>query len=588
MDVRDFTVAVVGSGGDGAVTCGEMLTHAAAGEGLYCFMSKSFGPQIRGGESFSQIRMSEDMVLSQGDRVDALVVFSWPDFLRFKDEIELKPGAIVIHDETKNKDFPDGLPINEFLEPRIIHVPFTDLAEEAAGNSLAKNMVMLGAISEFFNLPVEGLKQSIAKKYKKKSAKIVESNCAAVEAGRKYVRDNHEVESMPRLSYEKSDTKMVMNGNEAVAYGALYAGCRFFAGYPITPSSEIMEWLSRELPRFGGVEVQTEDEMAAINMVIGASFAGAKAMTCTSGPGLSLMQEAIGLAAIAEIPCVIIDVQRVGPSTGIPTKSEQSDLLAALHGSHGDVSKVVLAAADVEDCFDVTCLAFYISEKYQVPVIVLSDQFIGQRMEAVPRIDLSKRKSFERIKPSIQEGEKYERFKIDNGGVSPMAVPGMEHCEYLASGIEHTESGSPTSAHSIHEMMNKKRFHKLDDIREDLTFVRRYGPEDAEVGVIGWGSSKGAIKEAILRAEKLGMKVAGLVPQIIHPIPYDKIDEFMKPLRRILVVEVSYAGQFYNYLKSYYPVPDKLMLYKRSGSKSLTVEEVFQQICHAMQSEYVL
>ena len=535
--------------------------------------------------------MSEEVVLSQGDRLDVLVVFSWPDYLRFKAEMQLKPGVVVVHDETKNKEFPDELPIDERLEATVVHVPFSKLAQDACGNTLAKNMVMLGAIAELFHLPLDGIVNAIKKKFAKKSDEVIESNGLAMKAGQDYVRvecADIQGERIPRLAYKESEPKMVMNGNDAFSYGALYAGCRFFAGYPITPSSEIMEWLAKELPKFGGTMVQTEDEIAAIGMVIGASYAGVKALTCTSGPGLSLMQEAIGLAAIAEIPLVLVDVQRVGPSTGIPTKSEQSDLLAALHGTHGDVAKVVLAPADVQDCFDVACMAFYISEKYQIPVVILSDQFVGQRMESVPRIDLSKRKGFDRIAPTPEDLEDYKRFKITEGGVSPMSVPGMEGGQYNACGIEHDETGKPTSEYGHHEAMNRKRYSKLRAIRKDLTFVRRYGPEDAEVGVIGWGSSKGAIKEAVLRAEECGMKVAALVPQIIYPIPHEIIDEFIKPLRRVIVVELSYSGQFYLYLKSHYPMPEKLMLYKRSGPKLLSVEEVFQQIHHAMQSEYVV
>lgn len=226
------------------------------------------------------------------------------------------------------------------------------------------------------------------------------------------------------------------DGNEAVAYGALYAGCRFFAAYPITPASEVMEFISREIPKFDGVMVQAEDEIAAAGMCIGASFNGVKAMTATSGPGLSLMSEMLGLSSMAEIPLVIVNVQRVGPATGIPTKSEQSDLQQALYGTHGDANRVVIAPVDVEDCFDVTVEAFYIAEKYQIPVIILSDQFIGHRKETVRRIELGEHdgftKRFERITPAKRKLENYRRYRFTETGISPMTRPGIKGEQYTA------------------------------------------------------------------------------------------------------------------------------------------------------------
>ncbi|MBZ0255789.1 2-oxoacid:acceptor oxidoreductase family protein, partial [bacterium] len=288
MDVKEITIGIVGSGGDGSVTCGELVTRASARVGLHGLFLKSYGPQIRGGESCAHIRLSTKPIPSQGDHLDVLVVFAWSEFKKFQDEISLKTGAIVIHDESKEPDFAQNNPLGSNSDYHYIHAPFSELAEKSAGTSLSKNMVMLGILFELFNLPYDDLCALIQRRFKKKGDDVVSSNMNAVAAGREYAQSLQLEYPAPRLSYTPGASKMVMQGNEAIACGAISAGCRFFAGYPITPSSEIMEWLSRELPKLDGTVVQTEDEISAMNMTIGAGYSGEKAMTATSGPGLSL------------------------------------------------------------------------------------------------------------------------------------------------------------------------------------------------------------------------------------------------------------------------------------------------------------
>lgn len=371
---------------------------------------------------------------------------------------------------------------------------------------------------------------------------------------------------------------MVISGNEAIALGALAAGVDFFAGYPITPATEIMEYLAKLMPLQGGVWVQSEDEIAAIGMALGASYAGKRAMTATSGPGLSLMNEMIGLASLAEIPLVIVDVQRAGPSTGMPTKTEQADLQQALYGTHGDAPRVVIAPADVEDCFNVAADAFCIAEEYQIPVIILSDQFIGQRKESVPRLDPGRVRTCDRRLPDERELEDYRRYTLTDSGISPMSIPGLANGEYTAAGLEHDERGLPVSTTEMHEEMNAKRFRKLEALRRDWKYTRRYGPPDAEIGIIGWGSTKGAIKEAVQWAEAEGRRVTGLVPQLIYPLPYQDMDSFLKPLKKVVVVEMSYSAQFLKYLRANFKLPDDVVLLKRSGGRPFTAEEVYEKI----------
>ena len=329
MDVKDIVVGMVGSGGDGVAAAGDILTTSCASEGLHCMMVKSFGPQIRGGESSVRVKISTEPVATQGDILDVLVVLSWADYKKFPGELSVGNETVVITDE---KDCPDPLPLENGAKPKeVFKIPFESLVKES-GNSRSKNIITLGVLAELFNLPKTGLKKAVEKRFKGKKVEILQSSFKAIDLGIGYAQKNN-FKSYLQMNYKPGDVNYVANGNDALSYGALVAGCKFFSSYPITPASEIMEWLSRELPKFGGTMVQAEDEIAAICTVIGASFGGVKSMTATSGPGLSLKMEGIGLACMAEIPVVIVDVQRGGPSTGLPTKTEQSDLgrLSAVH-----------------------------------------------------------------------------------------------------------------------------------------------------------------------------------------------------------------------------------------------------------------
>jgi 2-oxoglutarate ferredoxin oxidoreductase subunit alpha len=577
MPTNDLTIAMVGSGGDGVVTMGSLVAQAAAREGLHVIQTEAYGPQIRGGETSCTVRVASREVFAQADAADLLVVFEWENFGRFRGEIAVAADAVILYESADETQFEKvELPLGEHA--RWIPVPFQQLAKESAGTSTAKNIVTLGILAELFGLPEEALRAAVGRRFSKKKASLADANFRAFEAGRRFARTVTEEIAHKRLVFEREEGKLLMSGNEAVAVGALHAGCRFFAGYPITPSSEILHFLSEWMPRMGGSVVQTEDELAAIGAIIGASFAGVKSMTATSGPGLSLMIEMLGLASMAEIPAVIVDVQRGGPSTGNPTKSEQSDLLQCLYGTHGDAPRVVLACSDVEDCFHATVDAFNISEEFQLPVLVLSDQAVGQRRETLSAASLV-HEVRDRVQPTSEELVGYERYRDTENGVSPMAVPGTPGGMYQTNGLEHDEAGRPTSLHLAHEKMNAKRYRKLRPIRDRYHFFRRYGPEEAEVGVLCWGSSKGAVKEAVLRANAEGGRVAAFVPQMIYPFPKHQFQEFLASVEELLVVELSYTAQFYKYLRTFLTLPQgHTHVFKRSGGKDLTVAEVAREI----------
>jgi 2-oxoglutarate ferredoxin oxidoreductase subunit alpha len=577
MPTRDLTIAMVGSGGDGVVTMGDLVAQAAAREGLHAIKTEAYGPQIRGGEASCTVRVASSAILAQGDTVDVLVVFRRSDFARFRGEISVAEDAVILaeaDDDTKAEELEPG----EDGRIRLIPVPFTQLGRDAAGTAASKNVVALGVLSGLFGLPEEGLRRAVRHKFGRKKESVREANAKAFEAGIEFARSLPEDLEARRLDYVAGEPHLLMSGNEAAAVGALHAGCRFFAGYPITPSSEILHFLAEWMPKAGGSVVQTEDELAAIGAIIGASFAGVKSMTATSGPGLSLMTEMLGLSSMAEVPIVIIDVQRGGPSTGNPTKSEQSDLFQCLYGTHGDAPRVVLACSDVEDCFHATVEAFNISEEFQLPVLVLSDQAVGQRKETLSAKTLE-HEVRGRVAPTETELVNYERYRDTPTGVSPMSVPGTKNGMYQTNGLEHDEAGRPTSLYLAHEKMNAKRYRKLWPIRDRYHSFRRYGPEDADVGIVCWGSSKGAVQEAVAAANARGEKVAAFVPQMLYPYPKHDFEEFLAHVREILVVELSYTAQFYKYLRTFLTLPEgRTHVFKRSGGKDLAVAEVTREI----------
>lgn len=578
---EELCIGFVGAGGAGVVSIGEMLIQGCASEGLSAMATMSFGPQIRGGESSSKVRFSSSYdILSPGDFCDILVAYHLSEYPKFKGELELKDDTIFFIEE--NDPMVKNLPFEIKPDMKLYFVPFQKLAKEEAKNPLAANIISLGVVCEMLGLPYKGLVNVIRKKFSKKGEEVISANLNALEIGRKFAQEHlTPVEDKHKFSYKERNPRLVLTGNDAAALGAIYAGCNFFAGYPITPSSEIMHLMSELLPMFGGKFLQVEDEIAAICHCIGASFGGAKAMSCTSGPGLSLMQEGIGLSSMAEVPVVIVDVQRGGPATGIPTKSEQADLLPAVFGTHGDTPKVVLAPADVQDCFDVIMEAFYAAEHFQMPAIVLSDQFLGHRYETIDKEKLLSGFKYRegRILPSPEDLLNYVRYKETPTGISPMAIPGMEKGMYLASGITHNEKGDPSSVSEIHERMIAKRFRKLQEVRRELHYIRHFGDDDAKVAIVGWGSTKGVIKEAVQKLQKEGYKVKGVVPQIIYPPNYKQFDQYVRNTDVFFVFEVSWNQQFAKFLKTYHlPKENQIQSYSIAGGRAIKLKEVYDTV----------
>lgn len=574
----DLIIGMAGSGGDGIVSAGESIMTAAALEGYHAMMTKSFGSQIRGGESSCRLRISTQKVLNSGGVLDVAVALNWEDFLKFGAELPVDGRTVVIY-ESATRVEPGELPL-EGVKPAVaLPVPILEMAKQHAGTDKAKNTVVLGLISGWFGVAREAILAGIRKKFEKKGEDVLKGNERAFGAGIEFA-EAHPLKDgrtmAPAISAKGQN--LLVDGNDMCAAASIFAGCEFFGGYPITPSSEIMQFLTREIWKYGGAVLQAEDEIAGIGAVVGASFAGKKAMTATSGPGMSLKTEMLGLATIAELPLVCVNVQRGGPSTGIPTKSEQADLFQAVFSAHGDVTRPVLAPVSVEDTFGVTVEAFNVAEQYQTPVIILSDQEIAQRKETVPPIDTSAFRVLERRRPTEGELQNYVRFRLTESGVSPISHPGMRGGNYLASGIEHNEKGAPTASGEVHARMNEKRIKKLFPLKRRRDLFLFEGDANAPFGLVSWGSVAGVAMEAVRLARAEGIQVKLLVPKLLYPVAEEIYKDFFASVKRGMVIEQSHLGQLYRVLRMYVDVPDGVVSLAKSGSNPIIAEEVVERL----------
>jgi len=574
----DLLIGMAGSGGDGVMSAGDALMTAAARDGYRAIMTKSFGSQIRGGESSFRLRLSTGPLWNVSRPLDLAVALNWEDFLRFGAELPVGGQTTVIYDSATGVAV-DDLPLVGVTPQEAVAVPVGEMAKQHAGTDKAKNTVVLGLLAGWLGLPQASLISGLRKRFAKKSSEILEGNERAFAAGMAFAATHPlRVDRRFEPPVVPAQPRLLTDGNDMCAAAAIFAGCTFFGGYPITPSTEIMQFLSREIWKYGGTVLQAEDEIAGIGAVVGASFAGRKAMTATSGPGMSLKSEMLGLATIAELPLVCVNVQRGGPSTGIPTKSEQSDLFQAAFSAHGDAVRPVLAPTSVADVFGTTVEAFNIAEQYQTPVILSSDAEIGQRKEVVDPIDTSAFTIIDRRKPSDRELEHYVRFQITESGVSPISHPGMERGNYLASGIEHTETGAPTAGGAMHARMNQKRIHKLASLKSRRDLFSIQGDSDAPLALVSWGSVAGVALEAADLARREGIRLKILIPRLLYPISELIYSDFFASVKAGLVIEQSHQGQLYRTIRMFVDVPRGLEQLARSGSNPITPAEVLGRL----------
>jgi len=561
--VRDFVLGIGGESGEGVVLAGDILNMAAARMNIHTASFRTFPAEARGGPSVVKLRLCHDHVYSLGDDYDILVAFNEDAYLLHREDLA-RHGVLLIDGDPEN---PTQQRHPELADHIVYKVPMDRIARKDVGEPKAKNMVAVGAIAALFGFSREIIEQNLGERFSRRSEKILRDNLNAFLAGYDFAATQIDKRDPFELRQAEGDGLVVLSGNEAVALGALYAGCRFFAGYPITPASEIMEILAAELPRVGGAMIQAEDEIASMGMVLGAAFAGARAMTATSGPGLSLMTELIGLSSMAEIPCVIVDVQRGGPSTGLPTKTEQGDFTLAIAATHGEAPHVILAPTTIRDCFEIMGPAFEIAERYQLPVIVLTEQALGFRRADLPKSLLRNypKADVPAVPSDIDEQVRYLRYRITESGVSPRAIPGMPGLAHVATGLEHAEDTKPAYDPSTRRAMMEKRQRKMKGILGDFVTLQRYGDPEPQIGVIGWGSAAGPIREAVELARAKGIKAAGLVPRMLLPSPNDQIRTFISSCKKTIVIEGNMTGQYAAFLRSQIPGFDPLQVNRYDG-----------------------
>ncbi len=577
-NIQDAVIRLAGNSQDGIQTAGAFLARLAGRSDQDVMTYMTIPATISGGPSIFQVRIGTGEVLSAGDEADFLVAFyqhSYQDHLGF-----LKEGGVLLYDsDNVEPNFDD----KRFL---YVGVPITGLTVEALGGTAkdkGKNIFVLGLITKIFSLDVEKLKRIITEKFAGKDESIVNTAMMAFQAGYAYPVGNVLTK---QYQFDKPQRKpgapdqITMDGNTAIAFGLIAGGVRFGAGYPITPWSSVMEVLRQQLPKYGGIFVQAEDELASVSIALGMSYSGYLAVTGSAGPGISLKTEAIGWASMAEIPLIICNIQRGGPSTGLPTNVEQSDLHQAIYGGHGDSPRVVLAAATVEDCFYIAIEAARIARKYSTPVFILSDTSLATRIEAFDEPDLAK--LMIDPKPDLTPRQTHKPYPIDQ--ITQHVPPGTRILDGkypLMSGLEHDEMGHPTGSPKLHMAMTAKRRNKLRKLAEELPVPEVYGDQSGDTLLVGWGSTYGPIHDAAKMARESGEKIGALHLRHIHPLP-NGLEKIFKNFKRIVTVEMNDQGiygfgQLAAILRARYCEP-KIESFTKTDGLTFRVKEILEGV----------
>ncbi len=561
---------VGGQQGEGIESTGEIFSMAMNRLGYFLYGYRHFSSRIKGGHTNNKITVRPTEVRSIADDLDILVAFDQETIdVNYK---ELTEKGIILADAKFDPVKPED------SKAPLFAVPFTEVAAEL-GTSLMKNMVAIGATASLLNLEDAVFQNVVDDIFGKKGEEVVQKNMEAITRGRQIMNELL-VDRIGEWELAPADGKrrMFMIGNDAIALGALAAGTRFMAAYPITPASEIMEYLIKKLPKFGGTVIQTEDEIAAATMAIGANFGGVRSFTASAGPGLSLMMEAIGLSGMTEQPLVVVDTQRGGPSTGLPTKQEQSDLMAMLYGTHGEIPKVVIAPSTMEEAFFDTIQAFNIAEELQLPVILMTDLQLSLGKQSVEPFDYDKIE-IRRGKIVMDDLEEaadkayFKRYEDTEDGISPRVLPGTLHGIHHVTGVEHDETGKPSEATGNRQTQMDKRFRKLESLKFDNPVFVNAPHEEADILLVGFNSTRGAIEEVQERLNAQGMKVNHAHIRLIHPFPSAEIAPLVAQAKKVIVVENNYTGQLANIMKMNVGGHDKIAtITKYNGTPFLPVE----------------
>ena len=531
MQMNDFVVRFAGEGGQGVVTSAEGLAQASTQVGYHAMTYATFPSQILGGPTWTQARIRTEPVLSSGDEVDVLVAFNEEAYETHAEEV--REGGVIIYNAD---DF-------TMTDPRSFGLAIDTLAR-STGNNRAANMVVIGALAQLVHMPQQYLDDFVEARFRRgrdNDDEIISSNIEAMRLGRQNAAESGFVLGDLAPPHPPDYKQLMLKGNEAIALGATHAGLGFYAGYPISPATTILLWMERNLVGEDKFAYQVSSEIESITAILGAGYAGKKAMTATAGPGVSLMGEGLGLAWMAEIPLVVVDVQRGGPATGLPTKTEQSDLMSCMYPAHGDVRMPIIAPGSVEECLFAAAYAMNWAERYQGPVILMSEMSMAERVQNIPRPDLTRIPVEERLTYEGSNG--YHRYS--GRELSPMPLPGGPGA-YVANGSEHDEMGDTTHLPARHIQMTERRFGKLKLLEED-----HYEADntDAKVAIMTWGGSKGPAQEAYDELRQKGVDVGWYFSMFLNPLPPRLLEE-LRSKDLVIVPELNYQGQWASILRS--------------------------------------
>ncbi len=537
----DVNLMVGGEAGQGVQAAGFIIAKALARYGLSVFADQDYESRVRGGHNFFRIRASDKEADAISETVDILLALDRQSLDLHQKEVS--GDGVIIFDSDKIKDIGAG--------DNLLGLPLEQMAVEATRNKQAANVVAVGAAMALLGYDVAALKSVVLDYFG--TGEMGQANASAASGGYDYVKANFRGGFGKRVKPISDQKRMLLNGNEALALGALAAGCKFVSAYPMTPSTTIMEYMAGKADELGIVVVQPEDEISAINMIIGAAFAGVRSMTATSGGGFCLMVEGLGLAGMTETPIVVVDGQRAGPAIGLPTRTEQGDLLFALHASHGDFPRAVLAPANVEDAFWLTVKAFNLADEYQIPVVILTDQYLASSYATTERFDLSGvpiRRGQLFSETDASKLGRHKRYEITASGISPRAFPLQSTALVVADSDEHNEEGHLIEDTETRTAMMLKRQRKLEGLKKEISGPRMHGPPQAEITLIGWGSTLGALREAVDTAAQHGLSMNLVHFAEMWPFPTEAANLALRGARRTFAVEGNATAQFAQLLRA--------------------------------------
>lgn len=571
MITNNFNWKIGGEAGYGIISVGAIFSRTMLRAGFYVFDHAEYPSLIRGGHNTLEVSVSDEKIYAVRRPINILVALNQETIDFHKNELSADAVVIYNSDDAKveDKEFPEST--------EAIGIPLDDLAVKAGAKEIARNVVALGASFGLLKLPFDGLKNVIEFNFKKKGEQVISTNVAAALAGYNFIKNNIKREFNYRAEPQKNPDRMILNGNDGIVWGAIQAGCKFVSAYPMTPASGIMQGIAKQSRKYNIVVKHTEDEISAINTAIGAAYTGVRALSASSGGGFALMVEAWGMAAMIEVPLVVVEAMRTGPSTGMPTWTGQGDLKFLLSASQGEFPRFVIAPGDVEQCFNLIQQAFNLAEKFQTPVMFITDKHLAVSHKWVENLDLEK-VEIERgsvvAEKDLNGTDNYRRYIHTESGVSPRTLPGTKGGMYVANSDEHNEKGFSEEGAEERTKMMDKRFRKEEAARGDFSPPKIEGDRNADITLISWGSTRGTILEAIKVLKKEGKKVNFLQIIYISPFPVEEVKAVFKRAKKVAIVENNKTGQLAGWLREQTGLVPDYKILKYDGRPFFTEELV--------------